>query len=68
MSTASTTDASILERLDLIVKSAMRAEQDNTLREWLHTLVPDFEHEDARTNPRVRRSNPSSAMAKLRVV
>lgn len=37
-----------MARLDLFVKSAMTAEdQENKLRELLHTLVPDFAHEDA---------------------
>jgi FlaA1/EpsC-like NDP-sugar epimerase len=51
-------DASILERLDLFVKSAITAEdQENKLRELLHSLVPDFAHEDARTDPRTRRTS-----------
>jgi FlaA1/EpsC-like NDP-sugar epimerase len=69
-------DSSILERLDLFVKSAVTAEdQENKLRELLHTLVPDFAHEDARTDPKVRRSDPSvrlsdasAEVAKPRVV
>ncbi len=64
-------DTGILERLDLFVKSAVTSEdQENKLRELLHTLVPDFAHEDARTDPRVRRSDPAVAadVAKPRVV
>ncbi len=62
-------DAEIMERLDLFVKSAMTAEdQENKLRELLHTLVPDFAHEDARTDPRVRRSDPAADVARPRVV
>ncbi|MHB1097291.1 MAG: polysaccharide biosynthesis protein [Gemmatimonadaceae bacterium] len=56
-------DAEIMARLDLFVKSAMTAEdQECKLRELLHTLVPDFAHEDARTDPRVRRSDPAAAV------
>ena len=64
-------DTDIMERLDLFVRSAVTSEdQENKLRELLHTLVPDFAHEDARTDPRVRRSDPTMAadVAKPRVV
>jgi FlaA1/EpsC-like NDP-sugar epimerase len=62
-------DQTILERLDLFVKSAMSAEdQENKLRELLHTLVPDFAREDARTDPKVRRSDPTGELARPKVV
>ena len=54
--------ADVMARLDLFVRTAMTAEdQENKLRELLHTLVPDFAHEDARTDPKVRRSDPAAA-------
>lgn len=61
--------ADVMSRLDPFVKSAMTAEdQENKLRELRHTLAPDFAHKDARTDPRVRRSDPSAAVAMPRVV
>ncbi|MFA6130549.1 MAG: nucleoside-diphosphate sugar epimerase/dehydratase [Candidatus Omnitrophota bacterium] len=59
-------DADVMARLDLFVRTAMTAEdQENKLRELLHTLVPDFAHEDARTDPRVRRSDPAAASVRV---
>ncbi len=62
-------DPVLLDRIDFLIKSVLsEPNQDDNLRTLLHTLVPDFELEDARTNPKTRRSDPTGDLAKPKVV
>ena len=59
-----------LDKIEILVRQAMaEPEHETTLRDLLHSFVPDFSHEDARTNPKTRHSGESSGeVARPKVV
>jgi hypothetical protein len=58
----------LLDRLEILVRQAVATlDQDDTLRHLLHSLVPDFAHEDARTKPRLSGEH-SGEVARPKVV
>ena len=60
-------DPILLDRIDFLIKSVLsEANHGSKLRELLHALVPDFAHEDARTDPKVRRTSGESPGDQLR--
>ncbi|HLA90374.1 MAG TPA: hypothetical protein VJL28_08100, partial [Gemmatimonadaceae bacterium] len=65
-------DAELIDRVDLLIRSVLaRPGPSAELKDLLRTLEPDYEREDARTNPRTRpRPSPGvmEAVAKPRVV
>ncbi len=62
-------DPESLDKIEILVRQAMaEPDHENTLRDLLHTFVPDFAHEDARTNPKTRHSGESGEVARPKVV
>jgi len=65
-------DAELIDRVDLLIRSVLaRSGPSAELKDLLRTLVPDYEREDARTNPRTRpRPSPGviEGVAKPKVV
>jgi len=55
-------DPALLDRVNVLINSVLSdPNQDGKLRDLLHSLVPDFAHEDARTDPKLRRSSGETA-------
>ena len=52
-------DSELVGRIDLLVRSVIsRPREEQELKELLRSLVPDYQREDARTNPKLRPSPP----------